>query len=550
MLTARLGQENVHFAKVDLARPKERDEFVDVVCKGRPGIDPEALSKELVRLGIEQANGRGREIPLGDALPEIDVSCVVRPDRIIAPEVSALTVPVMALVNDRPEGYWQLYVRWADGRRERKPLGPDLELPDGSRLWMHPQSADPGPNVSPDWSAPARRAWLDGAPTPDPAEVFRDLCTCIAYYIDLPTTSAPGITATLALWVILTYGYAAWDAVPYLYVGGALGSGKSRLFEVLGKVVFRPLPSSSLTGPAMYRTLHDRGGTLLLDEAERLRRTNDPDVAELLAMLLAGYRRGGQATRLEPVGDGYRTVAYQVFGPKALACIAGLPPALASRAISIMMVRSPTDSPKPRRRVDADRGAWQSLRDDLHALALEHGARWLQLARDADVCPRMGGRDSELWQPILALASWIEAHGAHGLTELLRTHALATIETGRDDQTPDHDEKLLRVLAESVRLGVRPTAGEILEQARSGESESFHRWSARAAAEHLRRYGVHTRKTGGRRVYADVTPDQLRSIQFKRIMGLTWVCPRKVSNRRKCALRAPRAPSAVQNLIG
>ena len=101
-----------------------------------------------------------------------------------------------------------------------------------------------------------------------------------------------------------------------------------------------------------------------MDEAERLRNTQDPATAEILSMLLAGYKKGGTATRLEPVGDsGFKTVSFDVFGPKALACIAGLPPALASRAIPVTMFRSPPGSEKPRRRIDADPEGWQRLRD-------------------------------------------------------------------------------------------------------------------------------------------------------------------------------------------
>src|SRR6516164_10108058 len=130
-------------------------------------------------------------------------------------------------------------------------------------------------------------------------------------------------------------------------------------------------------------------------------------------MLLAGYKRGGQATRLEPVGDTFRPVAFDVYGPKALACIAGLPPALASRCIPVVMFRAEKGSLKPKRRIDADPEGWRRLRDDLYALALEHGADWLGLAQRADVCPSgLDGRSYELWQPLLALAAWFEGHGA------------------------------------------------------------------------------------------------------------------------------------------
>jgi hypothetical protein len=294
-----------------------------------------------------------------------------------------------------------------------------------------------------------------------------------------------------------------------------LGSGKSRLFEILLRLVFRGLASSNMTAPALFRTLHNQGGTLLLDEAERLRQTQQPDVGEILSMLLAGYKRGGQATRLEPLGDrGFKTVSYDVYGPKALACIAGLPPALASRCIAVPMFRAAPKSEKPRRRIDADPGAWQGVRDDLHALAIEHGPAWLDLAARIDVCPAMSGRDFELWQPLLALASWIESHGARGLRGLVQEHALATIDRGRDEAVPDADETLLGILADAVRIGERPTPHEILGKALEAEPVVFKLWHPRTVTARLKSYGIPTpKKVGSRREFRDVTPEALRRIQ-------------------------------------
>jgi hypothetical protein len=394
-------------------------------------------------------------------------------------------------------------------------MAPALDLPNGRRLWIHPEPSEPTPTMKPGWSAAARKRWLEGEPAPDPAELFRAMAAMFARFIDLPKEHAPGITATAVCWAMLTYCYQAWDAVPYLFVGGPLGSGKSRVFEVQGRLVFRPLSSSNMTGAALFRTLHSQGGCLLLDEAERLRNTQDPATAEILSMLLAGYKKGGTATRLEPVGEsGFKTVSFDVFGPKALACIAGLPPALASRAIPVTMFRSPPGSDKPRRRIDADPAGWQRLRDELHALALEHGPTWLELPSRTDVCPTMSGRDYELWQPLLALASWIESHGARGLLKLLQEHAMAVIDRGRDEAVPDADEVLLRVLAEAVRFGERPTPHDILAKAVEAEPVLFKNWHPRTVTARLKSYGIPTpRKIGSRREFREVTPDVLRRIQ-------------------------------------
>src|SRR5262249_31299489 len=154
-----------------------------------------------------------------------------------------------------------------------------IELPDESRLWIYPIPGTPPMNSPPAWSSSERKTWLQGATAPDPVLVFKEVCERIAFYIELPPDVAAGMVATLTLWSLLTYCFQAWDAVPYLYVGGPMGSGKSTLFGILNRLVYRPLASSNLTAPALFRTLHDRGGTLLFDEAERLRQTT-PDQQE------------------------------------------------------------------------------------------------------------------------------------------------------------------------------------------------------------------------------------------------------------------------------
>ncbi len=514
-ITAKLAGEVLAVESLNLSKSKARATFAQTVCDGRAGIDRGEVEAELLKLAADLAAkpAGGEPVDWGN-LPELDVSRIVRPERFIAPEVSGLAVPTMTTLGDKVVGRWQAYLRWQDGKRERRALGPTIDLPGGGRFYVHPEPAEPTPTMRPGWSAAARGEWLKSKPAPNPAEVFKGLCERVAYFLDLPRPEAPGTTATLALWSVLSYCYQAWPAVPYLYVGGPLGSGKSRVFEIVNRLVFRPLASSNMSAASLFRTLHASGGTLLLDEAERLRDTRSPDVAELLSALLGGHKRGGTATRLEPVGEsGFKTVSFEVYGPKALACISGLPPALRSRAIRIGMFRAGPTSEKPRRRIDAEPARWQRLRDDLHALALEHGSTWLELADRHEVCPAMSGRDFELWQPLLALASWIEEAGATGLLKLLQGHALETIDAGRDDQTPDHDETLLRLLAESVRFGERPTPGEILDKAKGAEPEGFKRWTPRAVSEHLKRYGLATIKTDGKKRYARVGRDDLGRIE-------------------------------------
>jgi hypothetical protein len=509
-VTARRGTEVVHMDTIDAASAYQRKRFTKAVCEKCPAVKKDDLDAELLRLADTIPSAQNT-LAAGSA--ELDVSRIIRPEQFYTQDVAGLAVPVVIGTGGQPTARWMTCLRWRDGRRECRQLDKCLELPDGSSLWVHPIPGEPSMTSAPAWSSISRRAWLEGTKPPDPAAVFKAICERIACYIDLPH-AAPGTTATLALWVMLTYCYQAWGAVPYLYVGGPIGSGKSRLFEILSRLAFRPLVSSNMTGPALFRTLHDRGGTLLYDEAERLRQAS-PDQQELVSMLLAGYKRGGQATRLEPVGDSFRPVMFDVYGPKALACSAGLPPALASRCIPVMMFRAGPDSPKPRRRIDADPDEWRRLRDDLHALALEHGPTWLGLAQRIDVCPSgIDGRSHELWQPLLALASWVEEHGADGLLRHLQHHALATVEAGKDDQVPEADEVLLEVMTELVKCGSQPTPGEILTRAKDRDPATFEKWAAQTVSRRLKSYGIPTpKKRHGERRYKDVNLPSLLRIQ-------------------------------------
>ena len=500
--------------KLDPRAASARKRFCEALAGMVPGLAAAEIETELLRIGTE-AGGRKRQPDVAEA--EI---LVARPELGHRVEASWLTIPSVSMGGDGPVGRWFLFVRWSDGRRERRSLETALELADGQRLWLYPQPAPPAMTQSPGWSAEGRAAWLAGESAPNPADLFKSLCARLAYFLDFQPEMAAGTTATLALWTLLTYIYPVWGALPYLSVGGPLSSGKSRVFETLARIVFRPMVSANLTAPTLFRSLHENGGTLLLDEAERLK-DGSPEAGELRSILLSGYKAGAPARRLEPTADGkFRPVCFDVFGPKAIAGIGNLPEALASRCVRVCMFRAAPDSPRPRRRIDEDPDLWERLRDGLHALALEHGATWLDLARRDDVCPAMDGRSYELWQPILALAGWVEDHGADGLLAMVQEHAARIIESARDDSLPDCDELLLRLLTGYVTSGLNQNIapGDLLKRAQEQEPVTFARWSGRGVSAALKRYGIEATKTHGNRIYRDVGLRQI--VNIERAYGL------------------------------
>ncbi|UCG48180.1 MAG: hypothetical protein JSU94_00070, partial [Phycisphaerales bacterium] len=317
-LMVKQGDEPLHSDVCNIAKDRDVTTFINKLKERCPNIDAQEV-RNLI-LGTVDRIYQQEARPSSESTGELDVSRIARPHLFHVPEVSGLLIPIVEVQGgNQVVGKWVLFMQWSGGERKCADLADYLDLDNGDRLWFHPHPPAPAPTVISRWSPRSRSAWLHGF-TPSVEDVFRRLCEQFARFLEFPREDAVGITATLALWTMLTYAYPAWSAVPYLSVGGPLGSGKSRVFEVLSRLVYNPLHSSNLTAPCLFRTLHSQGGTLLLDEAERL---NDrtPDVGEIRSILLSGYKRGGQAHRMERVGDDFRPVSFDVYGPKAIAGI-------------------------------------------------------------------------------------------------------------------------------------------------------------------------------------------------------------------------------------
>ena len=184
-LTAKLAGELLAVESVNLTKPKARAGFIDTVCNGRPGVERKEVEAKLLQLAADLV--AKPETPADTVgLPELDAAAIVRPERFITPEVSGLAVPSMTTMGDKVQGRWLLYLRWPDGKRERRPMAPAIELPDGRRLFIHPEPSEPTPNTKPGWSVAARKRWMEGEQSPDPAELFKAMATMFARFIDTP----------------------------------------------------------------------------------------------------------------------------------------------------------------------------------------------------------------------------------------------------------------------------------------------------------------------------------------------------------------------------
>lgn len=508
-VTASVGNE-VFTDELVLTRSADRDKFARKLIERFPALadSKEDVLRKLEAMAEETKSMPAERVGVAD-LEEIDVANVARPEQFYSQEVCGFTIPVTHEEGGRPSGKWLQYLVWANGKREVRELDRRIILPNGKTLWVNP--IPPEPTVSMvrslgGWSAASRRKFLSGASAPRPAAVFAKTCEQVARFIELPEPYAAETICLLALWTWLTYAYQAWSAVPYLYFGGAAGSGKTRASEVIKQMAFRPMCSSNMTASSLFRGLHERGGTLIADEAEQLSQQNSPNVVESNSIYLCGYKRGGQATRSGSESDNFRQQEFEVYSPKVLLAINELPHALASRCITITMFKAPAGSQAVRRRIDDDEDRWKSLRDDLHFMMICNGPKLIELSR-LDACPDFAGRDAELWRPLLALASWIESDGMEGLVGRLLPFADHTIAFSKQRANKPTDELILKILLTMLLRGQKPSPKEVLAATKEEDPDLVYSRSPGWIAKQLRSFSIATQKYGGKRVYhTDILP--------------------------------------------
>lgn len=150
-------------------------------------------------------------------------------------------------------------------------------------------------------------------------------------------------TLVVALWVIHTHCVEAFQQTPYLAVTSPEKQcGKSRLMEILNLLVARPWPAVLPSEAVLYRHVSATRPTLLFDEVDTVFKGLNDRYEGHRAILNAGHRKGTLVPRC--FGPNQEVVHFQVFCPKVLAGIGGLPDTVADRSIPIRLLRKkPTE---------------------------------------------------------------------------------------------------------------------------------------------------------------------------------------------------------------
>jgi hypothetical protein len=274
------------------------------------------------------------------------------------------------------------------------------------------------------------------------ADVLQYVRETLIKYVDF---TDPRCFSIVAVWIVMTYFYQLFPAVPYLHLTGLKGSGKTKVLQIAALLGFNgELVTSTSSAASITRLVHSSGATLGVDEAEDLWNVCDESSSALQDVLRSGYKKGILVTKCEKDATGNHVVVrLDPFSPKMLSGIRGLEDALSSRCIEVLMLRT-TNRKVANTEIIPSASEWQDLR------ALVYPANLLAMpevekAAAQFTVDQLVGRDAELWKPLLVLA---KVAGLQDIYNELNSYALEQATKRKDSDGDAEIGKILLCLDE------------------------------------------------------------------------------------------------------
>lgn len=280
-----------------------------------------------------------------------------------------------------------------------------LEATESSLLQLG-YTSDRFPRPKQRWSSRSLDGFIKGKSLGSLAGAYRTILEQLETHIDL---GAYENVEALALWIIGTYLYRLFPAYPYIHLNGMAEAGKTKTLYLVSLMAFNACMGAETTPAALIRLTHDNQSTLCLDEVEKLHNAKDEASKTVLAILNVGYKRGAAVQKMQAGKNGkdWDLKEFDPYSPKILAGIRGFASTLATRCISILLMKS--ENPEiVNREVDSDDPIWQKIRDSIYEGVMS--GEWLAIKNvyapleDTE----LKGRNWETWKPLLSIAKHLE----------------------------------------------------------------------------------------------------------------------------------------------
>ncbi len=221
------------------------------------------------------------------------------------------------------------------------------------------------------------------------------------YYIKL-SHELEYVVATC--FVLGTYLFPLFSYFGYLIITGEKGAGKGTCLDLLYRMCWNPTKKYiSATEAVLFRTIQDQRPTLLIDEYHRAIK-NESSGNAIISILESGYEKDGVVPRMECGPDGtFKKMEYPVYCPKAV--VTREPVEADDKGIKITVPKVTGDVLYSKRKIELEKDQFfEDVRIKIMKWMPYHDAEVLDAYTHIEPTYKLGGRDFQVWAPLLSIA--------------------------------------------------------------------------------------------------------------------------------------------------
>ncbi len=146
----------------------------------------------------------------------------------------------------------------------------------------------------------------------------------------------PAIAVTVTIWIFFSWCVEVAYIAPIAWINAPMPRcGKTQLATLMGKMCKKPIMASSISPPALFRTIERYKPTFIIDEADSFFNGN----VDLKNIINCGFSRDNPFV-WRCVGDNNEPMPFDVFGAKVISGIGKLAPTVMDRSISLTLRRA------------------------------------------------------------------------------------------------------------------------------------------------------------------------------------------------------------------
>ena len=208
----------------------------------------------------------------------------------------------------------------------------------------------------------------------------------------------------LVSYIMMTYIYVLFQVIPYLWINGEKGTGKSTIMKLLNKLCFNPLFCSNINPANIFRQIDNDGSTIILDEFEKM---YGEEKQEIVKLLNQGFNKDGVVPRC--VGQNNQIKKFRSFSPKIMGGITNIDDVLFERCIKYTTERIKDIKITKYRENKETETEIDNIVQDLYIFGLIYAEK-IKMIYDNREVEFEGNtlREDDLWNPLLCIAKVID----------------------------------------------------------------------------------------------------------------------------------------------